>query len=182
MNKLNVIFSREGIQSASFAVHLPAMYFIFQLWPYRTQLIKWAFNGIRPTVSGWVESQFYYKVTSHNTYRLKQVNQWALLDNYHGRRSDICCKKKCFHRCHCLVKASSKSTQSHNHVDLKDRTKRLTKKTLRNDLWTLKSTIKSVWGKKIEKKYLLTIEKQMSNTVIYSHYRLIPLCDFSAEY
>lgn len=31
LNKLNTIFSKRGIQTPSFAVHLPAMYFIFQL-------------------------------------------------------------------------------------------------------------------------------------------------------
>lgn len=147
------------------------MYFIFQLWPYRTQLIKWTFNGERPAVSGWVKGQFYNKVTFHNTYRLKQVNQWAFLDNYHWRRSDICCVKKCFHRCHCLVKASSKSTQSHNHIDLKDRTKRFTKRTLRNDLWTLKIHHKISLRKKKEERNPTDYRKQMRNTVIYSHYQ-----------
>lgn len=55
----------------------------------------------------------------HFTYWLKEVDQGTFLNDDDGKRGYLCGMEKGLHGCHDLVKATSKSTQSYNHVNLK---------------------------------------------------------------
>lgn len=61
-----------------------------------------------------------YKIMLRFTYWLKEVDQGTLLNDNDGKGGYFSGVEECLHGGHDLVKAASKSTQSHNHVNLKE--------------------------------------------------------------
>ena len=57
------------------------------------------------------------------TYRLEQVDERFFLDYYNWQRSYLRRLEQSAHRRHDLVKTSSKSSQGHNHIYLRNHRK-----------------------------------------------------------